>query len=79
MESLKDCHVRSVNEIPAAAAGLARQRFILTNSRALALGVFGVVLFVFIKIGGNSTNHVWFLSVFLVLAAGIVVNGFLTG
>ena len=74
MASLNDSRVRSVDDIPGVATRLARQRFIVSWSRALSLGSFAVVLFIVIRIAGDSTNHVWFLPVFVVLAAGILVN-----
>ena len=48
-----------------------RQRFAVNNSRGLALGCFAIGLLAVTTLEGNSTNHVWILAVFAVLAAGI--------
>ena len=74
MESLNDYSVRSIDDLPRVATRLRYQRFIVNNSRALALGGFAVVLFIVLRVAGDSTNHVWFLPVFAVLGAGILVN-----
>ena len=76
MESLNDSRVRSVGDLPTVATRLARQRFIVSHSYVLTVGSFAVVLFIVLKIAGNSTNRVWFLPVFVVLAAGILVNAY---
>jgi hypothetical protein len=74
MKSLNDVLVRSVDDLPTVAGRLARQRFIASNSRPLALVPFAVVLFIVIRVAGDSTSHVWFLPVIAVLGLGIVVN-----
>jgi hypothetical protein len=73
MDSLNDGRVRWVDDLPTVATRLARQRFIVANSRALALGAFAVVLFIVVRIV-YFTKRMWFIAVFVVLGAGILVN-----
>jgi hypothetical protein len=74
MKSLNDVPVRSVDDLPTVAGWLARQRFIASNSRALTLVPFALVLFIVIRVAGDSTSHVWFMPVIAVLGLGFVVN-----
>jgi hypothetical protein len=73
-ESPNDFPMRSVDDLRTVAAKLGRQRFIVSNSRALALVSFAVVLFIVIRVAGDSTNRVWFLPVIAVLGLGMVVS-----
>ena len=74
MGTLDNWQFRSVDDFPGVAGRLGRQRFMANNSRALALGSFAVVLFLVVRIGGNSANRLWMLPVLTVLVLGIAVN-----